>query len=138
MRRVCAVMNTITKEKDCPESNVITPERDPRHSTTQPERFMLPDLPRISRTEVVARAQSTESRGNRVIKLWRHAEENDWSVEVGGRLHKHVSTKTVDELVEYVLVAAQQALLARNGPKSRDQTKRNLSKGPGEIQDRKR
>ena len=26
-------------------------------------------------------------------------------------LHKHISTETVDELVEYVLVAAQQALL---------------------------
>lgn len=45
------------------------------------------------------------------IKLWRHTEEKDWSAEVYGRLHKHISTKTVDEMVEYVLVAAQQALL---------------------------
>jgi hypothetical protein len=45
------------------------------------------------------------------IKLWHHNEENDWSAEVCGRLHKHISTKTVDDLVEYVLVAAQQALL---------------------------
>jgi hypothetical protein len=45
------------------------------------------------------------------IKLWRHDEEDDWSAEVYGRLHKHISTETVDELVEYVLVAAQQALL---------------------------
>ena len=45
------------------------------------------------------------------IKLWRHNDENDWSAEVYGRLHKHISTETVDELVEYVLVAAQQALL---------------------------
>jgi hypothetical protein len=45
------------------------------------------------------------------IKLWRHNDKNDWSAEVYGRLHKHISTETVDELVEYVLVAAQQALL---------------------------
>jgi 3-oxoacyl-(acyl-carrier-protein) synthase len=45
------------------------------------------------------------------IKLWRHMEEQDWSAEVHGRLHEHISTKTVDELAEYVVVAAQQALL---------------------------
>jgi hypothetical protein len=45
------------------------------------------------------------------IKLWRHDEEKDWSVEVHGRLHEHVSSTTVDELVEYALVAAQHALL---------------------------
>ena len=42
------------------------------------------------------------------IKLWRHNEEKDWSVEVSAKLHKHVSTKT---LAKYVLAAAQQALL---------------------------
>lgn len=45
------------------------------------------------------------------IKLWRHTEDQDWSAEVHGRLHEHISTKTVDELVEYALVATQQALL---------------------------
>jgi 3-oxoacyl-(acyl-carrier-protein) synthase len=45
------------------------------------------------------------------IKLWRHTEEQDWSAEVLGRLHEHISIQTVDELVEYVLVATQQALL---------------------------
>jgi hypothetical protein len=45
------------------------------------------------------------------IKLWRHIEAQDWSAEVDGRLHEHVSTTTVNEFVEYVLVAAQQALL---------------------------
>jgi hypothetical protein len=45
------------------------------------------------------------------IKLWRHSKEQDWSAEVHGKLHEHLSSKTVDELVEYVLVAAQQALL---------------------------
>jgi hypothetical protein len=50
------------------------------------------------------------------IKLWRHAEEKDWSAEVYGRLHKHISIRTVDELVEYVMVAAQQALLEPEAP----------------------
>jgi hypothetical protein len=50
------------------------------------------------------------------IKLWRHTEEKDWSAEVYGRLHKHISTRTVDELAEYVLVAAQQALLEPEAP----------------------
>ncbi len=45
------------------------------------------------------------------IKLWRHSEARDWSAEVYGEVHNHISTKTVDELVEYVLVAAQQVLL---------------------------
>jgi hypothetical protein len=50
------------------------------------------------------------------INLWRHAEEKDWSAEVYGKLHKHISTKIVDELVGYVLVAAQQALLEPEDP----------------------
>jgi hypothetical protein len=50
------------------------------------------------------------------IKLWRHREEQDWSAEVYGRRHEHISIKTVDELVEYVLVATQQALLETEAP----------------------
>jgi hypothetical protein len=45
------------------------------------------------------------------IKLWRHTKERDWSAEVNGKLYEHIFTKTLDEFVEYVLVAAQQALL---------------------------
>jgi hypothetical protein len=45
------------------------------------------------------------------FKLWRNTEAADWSIEILGRLHSHVSTTTVDELVEYVTVAAQQALM---------------------------
>jgi hypothetical protein len=50
------------------------------------------------------------------IKLWRHTEEQDWSAEVLGTLHEHISTKTVDELAEYVVVAAQQVLLEPEAP----------------------
>jgi hypothetical protein len=31
------------------------------------------------------------------IKLWRHADEKDWSAEIDGKLHRHISSKTVDE-----------------------------------------
>jgi hypothetical protein len=51
------------------------------------------------------------------IKLWRHDEEEDWSIEVNGKLYQHVSATTVDELVEYALVAAEQALLAPVSPR---------------------
>ena len=43
------------------------------------------------------------------LKLWRH-DADDWSIEVHGRLHSHISSVMVDELVEYALVAAQQEL----------------------------
>jgi hypothetical protein len=49
------------------------------------------------------------------IKLWRHGED-DWSIEVHGRLHSRMSSVMVDELVEYALVAAQQALELEQSP----------------------
>ncbi len=45
------------------------------------------------------------------IKLWRHEQAEDWSVEIDGKFHRHVSATFIDELVEYALVAAEQALL---------------------------
>jgi hypothetical protein len=65
------------------------------------------------------------------IKLWHHTEEKDWSAEVYGKLHKHISTETVDELVEYVLVAAQQVLLEPEAPPGN-------SAMPGDLPVRKR
>jgi hypothetical protein len=47
------------------------------------------------------------------ISLSRNRSEQDWSVEIDGHLHAHISTRTLDDLVEYALVAAQQALLER-------------------------
>jgi hypothetical protein len=45
------------------------------------------------------------------ISLSRNYSEQDWSVEIGGSLHDHVSTRTLDDLVEYALLVAQQSLL---------------------------
>ena len=45
------------------------------------------------------------------IKLSRNQSEQDWSVEIDGSLHDHISTRDLDDLVEYALVLAQQNLL---------------------------
>jgi hypothetical protein len=45
------------------------------------------------------------------ITLSRNLKEKDWSVEIDGKQYEHVCTNTLDGLVEYALVAAQQSLL---------------------------
>jgi hypothetical protein len=45
------------------------------------------------------------------ISLSRNYSEQDWSVEIDGSLHDHISTGTLDDLVEYALLVAQQSLL---------------------------
>jgi len=45
------------------------------------------------------------------ITLSRNFAEKDWSVEIDGILYEHVSTNTLDDLVEYALIATQQSLL---------------------------
>jgi hypothetical protein len=45
------------------------------------------------------------------ISLSRNHSEQDWSVEIDGSLHDHISTRTLDDLVEYALLVAQQSLL---------------------------
>ena len=36
--------------------------------------------------------------------------ENDWSVRISGKQHSHVSSATLDNLIEYALVAVEVAL----------------------------
>jgi hypothetical protein len=45
------------------------------------------------------------------IVLHRNHTEQDWSVQIDGTQHNHVSSATLDDLIDYVLVAAQQNLL---------------------------
>jgi hypothetical protein len=45
------------------------------------------------------------------IVVYRNYNHQDWTVEINGTAHNHVSTATLDDLVEYALVAAQQDLL---------------------------
>jgi hypothetical protein len=46
------------------------------------------------------------------ISLSRHHSEQDWRVVIGGRVYDHVSTETLDDLVEFALIDAQQKLIA--------------------------
>lgn len=45
------------------------------------------------------------------VKLWHHIESDTWSIQIDGVLRANVSTATVDDLIEYAVVAAQQELL---------------------------
>jgi hypothetical protein len=50
------------------------------------------------------------------ILLYRNHGQKDWSVDVGGTMHSHVSTATLDDLIDYASTAAQQNLLALEDP----------------------
>jgi hypothetical protein len=50
------------------------------------------------------------------VILSRNLTEKNWSVEIDGNLYEHISTKTLDDLVEYALIAAQQSLLEVETP----------------------
>jgi hypothetical protein len=45
------------------------------------------------------------------IKLWRHEDSQDWSIEVDGILYSHVSSSAVDSLMECAAIRAQDSLL---------------------------
>jgi hypothetical protein len=44
------------------------------------------------------------------IILCRHRHARDWSVAVGGKLHSHISTDTLDGLIEYEVFVTERAL----------------------------
>lgn len=41
---------------------------------------------------------------------------NDWSVWISGKLHSHISGSTLDELIDYALVAVEVAQLETDNP----------------------
>lgn len=45
------------------------------------------------------------------ITLWRNDEMLDWSVEIGGRRHEHVTSEIVEALVECELIVAETSLV---------------------------
>jgi hypothetical protein len=50
------------------------------------------------------------------ITLWRHEQEDNWSVEINGKCHNRVSTTTVEDLVEYAVLAAEEAETEPDAP----------------------
>jgi hypothetical protein len=43
------------------------------------------------------------------LKLWQN-DSGDWSVEINGRRHEHVTTATIESLVECALIVAETSL----------------------------
>ncbi|MDX6459134.1 MAG: hypothetical protein QOJ51_5312 [Acidobacteriaceae bacterium] len=49
------------------------------------------------------------------IKLQRNDELKDWSMEINGRLHEHVSDEGLTDLVEGALIVAAKSLIQSSG-----------------------
>jgi hypothetical protein len=56
------------------------------------------------------------------ILLNRNQTQQDWSIEIDGIQHNHVSSTTLDDLIDYALVAAQQNLLESEDDASSNDT----------------
>jgi hypothetical protein len=44
------------------------------------------------------------------IRLSFNETDQNWTLELNGKVYSHISTEAVDDLVDYAVVAAQQAL----------------------------
>jgi hypothetical protein len=44
------------------------------------------------------------------IRLSFNETDQNWTLELNGKVYSHISTEAVDDLVDYALVAAQQTL----------------------------
>jgi hypothetical protein len=51
-----------------------------------------------------------------------HEQGESWSIEINGKFYSHMSTTTVDELVEYAVVAAEEALMNPEAPLASNDT----------------
>jgi hypothetical protein len=49
------------------------------------------------------------------IKLLRNEELKDWSMEINGRLHEHVSDEGLTDIVEGALIVAAKSLIQSSG-----------------------
>jgi hypothetical protein len=65
------------------------------------------------------------------ISLSRNYSERDWSVEIDGHLYGHISTRTLGDLIDYALVAAQQNLLESEASTGSSETDSGISTPSG-------
>jgi hypothetical protein len=56
------------------------------------------------------------------ITLWTHEQDERWSIEINGKFYSHISTATVDELVDFAVVAAEEAIMNPEAPLTSDDT----------------
>jgi hypothetical protein len=54
------------------------------------------------------------------IVLRRNHVQRDWSVEIDGTQHNHISSTTLDDLIEYALVSAEQSLIEPEADTKKD------------------
>jgi hypothetical protein len=45
------------------------------------------------------------------IKLWHNEEAQDWSIEINGLRHEHVTTEIMEDLVECAQIVAEKSLM---------------------------
>lgn len=45
------------------------------------------------------------------IKIWRNEDLRDWSMEINGRFHEHISSEGLTDLVEGALIVAAKSLI---------------------------
>jgi hypothetical protein len=60
------------------------------------------------------------------IKLWRNTDVRDWSIEINGLRHLHVSAEIADSLVEASMVTAEQSLLDGEPAATMNKSSRNI------------
>jgi hypothetical protein len=65
------------------------------------------------------------------ISLSRNYSARDWSVEIDGHLYDHISARTLDDLVDYALTAAQQNLLESEALTASSETDSGVSTPSG-------
>jgi hypothetical protein len=58
------------------------------------------------------------------IKLWRNHASADWSIEINGQLHEHVSTQEMEDLVEATMIVAEKSL---NGAEQGERIRSGIS-----------
>jgi hypothetical protein len=91
----------------------------------QAERICLPKAIRYGLADVCqpynSPSSTNEGRGilNRLaatieqeieIRMWHNDESLDWSVEINGRRHEHITSEIMEALVECALIVAQMSL----------------------------
>jgi hypothetical protein len=65
------------------------------------------------------------------VSLSRNYSERDWSVEIDGHLYDHISTRTLDNLVDHALIAAQKNLLESEALTGSSETDSGISTPSG-------
>jgi hypothetical protein len=45
------------------------------------------------------------------LQIWRNEEPGDWSIAINGLRHEHVTTQTLEDLVEHAVIVTEKSLV---------------------------